>query len=178
MLSEFLNLITSIYCSSCYWIRNNEVRNCHLSSSNFKTKYRLKLLFTISSKSIEFEPLSLASFAGLLLDPFSSRRIFGCHNLLLFGFKIYFDECRRNSIRYSTTRYSIRNKKIVRIDVIRVLKKGQLSGFSQSRQRERERELQNSTSFTVSRSTIPALFDLSSNFLCRTVHPPMCLSFD
>lgn len=143
MLSEFLNLITSIYCSSCYWIRNNEVRNCHLSSSNFKTKYRLKLLFTIASESIEFEPLSLASFqpniAGLLLDPFSSRRIFGCHNLLLFGFKIYFDECRRNSIRYSTTRYSIRNKKIVRIDVIRVLKKGQLSGFSQSRQRERER---------------------------------------
>lgn len=40
---------------------------------------------------------------------------------------------------YSTTRYSIWNKKIVRIDVIRVLKKGQLSGFSQSRQRERER---------------------------------------
>lgn len=99
MLSEFLNLITSIYCSSCYWIRNNEVRNCHLSSSNFKTKYRLKLLFTISSESIEFEPLSLASFqpniAGLLLDPFSSRRIFGCHNLIAI-FKIYFDECRRN----------------------------------------------------------------------------------
>lgn len=62
MLSEFLNLITSIYCSSCYWIRNNEVRNCHLSSSNFKTKYRLKLLFTIASESLEFEPLSLASY--------------------------------------------------------------------------------------------------------------------
>lgn len=141
MLSEFLNLITSIYCSSCYWIRNNEVRNCHLSSSNFKTKYRLKFSPSPANRqNSNLYLLLLISFAGLLLDPFSSRRIFGCHNLLLFGFKIYFDECRRNfPIRYSTTRYSIRNKKIVRIDVIRVLKKGQLSGFSQSRQRERER---------------------------------------
>lgn len=138
MLSEFLNLITSIYCSSCYWIRNNEVRNCHLSSSNFKTKYRLKFSPSPANRQNSNFYLLLLFIAGLLLDPFSSRRIFGCHNLIAI-FKIYFDECRRNSIRYSTTRYSIRNKKIVRIDVIRVLKKGQLSGFSQSRQRERER---------------------------------------
>lgn len=49
MLSEFLYLLCShlLYVTRyCYWIRNKK-------SSNFETKYRLKLLFTISCESFE-----------------------------------------------------------------------------------------------------------------------------